>query len=65
MNEKIRQLEKEILAELKKIEECKHVMDKPFYSPEIGYWVRRCKFCGYEQHTITENPVFVEHEPTF
>lgn len=34
MNDKIRELQKQIEEERQRISKCKHVFDKPFYNPE-------------------------------
>lgn len=93
MNDKIRDLQKQIEAEKEKVANCKHDFDLAFFNPETitvpygskmeaqgsdvwfapeGYrneqrnrWTRRCKICGFEQHTYKQKPIVVGQEPSF
>jgi len=93
MNDNIKRLQKQIEEEERKISNCKHDFDKPFYNAETvkeGYgsvqdgagsdphwsyagfrdvkkdrWTRKCKICGFEQHTYNQKPIISGHEPSF
>ena len=93
MNYNIRRLQEQIEAEKRKISNCNHDFDKPYYNAETvkeaydykmvangsdiwyepqGYhdvkkdrWTRKCKICGFEQHTYTLKPIITGHEPSF
>ena len=92
MNDNIRRLQEQIEAEKRKISNCQHDFDKPFYNSETtlepyGYnvvargsdvhyenayrkvkkdrWTRKCKICGFEQHTYKQKPIISGHEPSF
>ena len=28
-------------------------------------WTRKCKICGFEQHTYSQKPIISGHEPSF
>jgi hypothetical protein len=93
MNDKIRELQKQIEAEKRKVANCKHDFDSAFFNPETiavpygskmehsgsdvwfvpaGYreeqkdrWSRKCKICGFEQHTYKQKPIVAGNEPSF
>lgn len=93
MNDNIYRLQELIEAEKRRIANCKHEFDKPFFNPEIvkegygciqdgggsdphwsfeGYkdvkknrWSRKCKRCGFEEHTYNQNPIITGYEPKF
>jgi hypothetical protein len=93
MNDKIKILQEQIEIEKRKINNCTHNFDKPFFNAETineayGYkpvyqgsdhwfepqgfrevkkdrWTRKCKKCGFEQHTNNTKPIIEGYEPSF
>lgn len=93
MNDTIKNLQNQIDAEKRRIENCKHEFGEVYYNPTTvkegygsvqigagsdpywgyeGYrdvkkdrWTRKCKLCGYEQHTDKQIPIISGYKPSF
>lgn len=93
MNDRIKELQREIELEKSKMTNCNHEFGKPYYNPDTktepygfrqvahgsdiwteaeGYrevkvdrWSRKCKKCGFEEHTNKQKPIIQGYEPDF